>query len=81
VGVVDAINSWNNDVTTVNNFLDLAASSNNEPSTIAAHISNVMDKATDEPNQLQVLACESDLQAAPPRMPWMICSATFRASS
>jgi len=61
VGVVDAINSWNNDVTTVNDFLDLAATSNNDPSTIAAHIGNVINSASDEPNQLQVLACESDL--------------------
>lgn len=63
--VINAINQWNSDVETVNAFLELAASSGNDPSTLAAHIGSVISAASDEPNQLQVLACEISVSADP----------------
>ncbi|EXJ93726.1 hypothetical protein A1O1_02119 [Capronia coronata CBS 617.96] len=58
-GVIDAINQWNSDVETVNLFLEVAP-------TLAVidldiQLEGVLNAAQDEPNQLQILACESDV--------------------
>jgi hypothetical protein len=58
-GVVNAINAWNNDVVTVNAFLDAAPGL--DPAGLVEQLEGALNSAQDEPNQLQVLACESDV--------------------
>ncbi|KAL2406960.1 hypothetical protein ABEF95_002135 [Exophiala dermatitidis] len=53
--VIDAINAWTSDVQTVNAFLEAAPTL--DAVGIDLHIENVLTAAQDEPNQLQVLAC------------------------
>jgi len=60
-GVANAINQWNSDVVTVNNFLDVAASL--DSTSLLTQIEGVLNAAQDEPTQLQILACESDVSA------------------
>lgn len=59
VGVANAINQWNTDVETVNSFLEQAPSL--DSTSLLIQIENVIGFAQDEPNQLAVLACESDV--------------------
>lgn len=61
VGVVNAINAWNNDVVTVNGFLDSSTIVLSDPDQLLAALQTALPAAQDEPNQLQVLACESDV--------------------
>ncbi|EXJ92214.1 hypothetical protein A1O3_00764 [Capronia epimyces CBS 606.96] len=58
-GVINAINQWNSDVQTVNSFLEVAPSL--DPASLDEQIEGALTAAQDEPNQLQVLACESDV--------------------
>lgn len=62
-GVINAINAWNNDVVTVNSFLDSSITVLDDPAQVVAALQTVIPAAQDEPNQLQVLACESDVIA------------------
>ncbi len=61
--VAAAINQWNSDVVTVNNFLDVAPTL--DPASLVEQLETVLTAAQDEPNQLQVLACESDVAGEP----------------
>lgn len=54
-GVFDAINAWNSDVVTVNNFLNMALGLT--PIGILTTIESVLNAAEDEPTRLQTLAC------------------------
>lgn len=52
-----AIHDWNNDVVTVNNFLNTVHDQLSDLSTLATNAQNIVDNfAKDEPNQLQTLA-------------------------
>lgn len=54
--VQGAINDWNTDVVTVNNFLNDVPNLINDLPTLAAHAQNILDNnAKDEPNQLKTL--------------------------
>ncbi|KIX94664.1 uncharacterized protein Z520_09710 [Fonsecaea multimorphosa CBS 102226] len=61
--IANAINQWNSDVVTVNSFLDEAASL--DTSTLLVDLETALTAAQDEPNQLNVLACESDVAGTP----------------
>ena len=51
-----AINDWNTDVGTVNDFLNSVPNFISDLSTLASHAQNIVDNfATDEPNQLNTL--------------------------
>ena len=51
-----AINDWNTDVGTVNDFLNSVSNLISDLPTLAAHAQNIVDNfATDEPNQLNTL--------------------------
>ena len=51
-----AINDWNNDVVTVNDFLNGVSDLLSDLPTLAAHAQNIVDNfAKDEPNQLKTL--------------------------
>jgi len=58
-GVIDAINKWNSDVVTVNNFLEAAPTLS--PPALLFQIETALTSAQDEPVELAVLACESDV--------------------
>jgi len=62
-GVINAINQWDSDVQTVNAFLDAAPGL--DATGILSQIENVLNHAQDEPNQLQVLACEQLVGSVP----------------
>ncbi|KAH0831792.1 hypothetical protein AYO21_06315 [Fonsecaea monophora] len=62
--IANAINQWNSDVVTVNGFLEQAASL--DPTTLMADLANALTAAQNEPNQLNVLACESDVSSGTP---------------
>ncbi|EHY57084.1 hypothetical protein HRR80_002790 [Exophiala dermatitidis] len=57
--VAGAINQWNSDVTTVNDFLDVATSL--QGLHLQLQLVVALRAANDEPDQLQILACASDV--------------------
>ncbi|KIW12180.1 hypothetical protein PV08_09456 [Exophiala spinifera] len=61
VGVINAIIAWNSDVVTVNGFLDSSVTVLSDPNQILSALQTVLPAAQNEPTQLQVLACESDV--------------------
>jgi len=63
-GVANAINSWNSDVQTVNSFLEQAPSL--DSTTLLIDIESVLTSAQNEPNQLNVLACNEGVVSGTP---------------
>ncbi|OAP59757.1 hypothetical protein AYL99_04759 [Fonsecaea erecta] len=61
--IANAINQWNGDVVTVNSFLEKAPSL--DSTTLLFDLENALTAAQDEPNQLNVLACEVDVVGSP----------------
>ncbi|KAJ9610081.1 uncharacterized protein PV06_05398 [Exophiala oligosperma] len=57
--IAGAINQWNSDVTTVNDFLDVATSL--QGLHLQLQLVVALRAANDEPDQLQILACASDV--------------------
>lgn len=60
-----SINQWHSDVSTVNNFLNTAASIT-DPDTLKNTTETVMKSAADEPCQLSTLLANSDFLPTPP---------------
>jgi len=66
VGVANAINSWNTDVQTVNAFLESAAAGGHDESSLLSGLENALTFAQDEPNQLNILACNEGVVPGTP---------------
>lgn len=63
-GVANAINQWNSDVVTVNSFLEQAQGL--DETTLLIQLETALTAAQDEPNQLNVLACNEGVVSGTP---------------